>query len=281
MKKLLPYIALSPLLLAAHAAIAQQAPQHPAPQAPASPGVILVMPGNGGSSSPTPEELALMQQSREMYRDAARALYAGRYAEAEAEARESIALRPHSSGVDEEILAAALDAQGEDREALQQYQVVVEHVSGNPRNLLPYALLLLKSGQWAQAVVVYDQAVSQFPTGTSLAPVETHFSPDVPEPTALALALHIELGRLYNAGTSWGGETQNTEAMAEYTKALQLAPDSALTNYYYGVGWQRLTPAERAKFGTVQQAKAHLRKAEKVGNANIRAAAKKALKALG
>ena len=69
--------------------------------------------------------------------------------------------------------------------------------------------------------------------------------------------------------------------MVEYTKALQLAPDNALINYFYGVGWQKLSPTERAKFGTVQQAKAHLRKAEKVGNANVKAAALRALKALG
>lgn len=69
--------------------------------------------------------------------------------------------------------------------------------------------------------------------------------------------------------------------MAEYTKALQLAPDNALTNYFYGVGWQRLSPAERAKFGTAQQAKAALQKAVKVGDASVKTAARKALKAMG
>ena len=109
----------------------------------------------------------------------------------------------------------------------------------------------------------------------------SHFSPDVPEPAALATALHIARGMIYNATPDWAGEPQNTEAMAEYGKALQLAPDNALGNYFYGAGWQHLSPAERVKFGTLQQAKAHLRKAEKTGNAGVKAAAQKTLKELG
>ena len=277
MKKLLRYIALSPLLFAASAAIAQQMPQRPAQQAPAAPGVILVMPGSGGASSPTPEELALMQQTREMDSDAARALHAGRYAEAEAEARESIALRPHSAGVNEEVLAAALDAQGKDKEALRQYQTVVEHYDKQPRNLLPYAQLLLKSGQWAQAVAVYNEALPSL-GHEELEQITSHFSPDVPQPEALATAIHLERGQLYNAASDWAGEPQNTEAMAEYAKALQLAPDNALANYYYGVGWHKLSPAERIKFGHAAQAKAALTKAAQSDDSSVKKMAAEMLK---
>lgn len=181
-------------------------------------------------------------------------------------------------GIDEEVLAAALDAQGKDVEALQTYCHVVEQLDAHPENIIPYALLLLKSGQWKKAAVTYETAVAKFPSYTSLAPVDYHFSPDVPEPMALAVAIHIERGRIYNAGSNWAGETQNTEAMAEYGKALQLAPDNTIANYYYGVGWQRLSPAECTKFVSAQQAKAALTKAVKMGKGPVKIAAQKALR---
>ncbi len=210
--------------------------------------------------------------------DAAADLHLGNYAQAAAEAREALSL--NDDGVAAEVLAAALEGQGKDREALEAYQTVVEHYDKHPRNLLPYAQLLLKSGQWAQAVAVYNQALPLLSDG-ELEKETSAFSPDVPEPLALETALHLERGQIYNDTMGWAGDTQNKEAMKEYKKALQLAPDNALTNYFYGVGWQKLTPTERAKFGTVQQAKAHLQKAEKVGNANVKAAATKVLKTLG
>lgn len=102
----------------------------------------------------------------------------------------------------------------------------------------------------------------------------------MPEPTALATAIHITRGLVYNATPDWAGDSQNKEAAAEYGKALQLAPDSPLTNYYYyyGVGWQQLSPAERAKIGNIQQAKAALRKAVLLGKGDVKKAAQRALK---
>ena len=67
------------------------------------------------------------------------------------------------------------------------------------------------------------------------------------------------------------------EAFAEYGKALQLAPDSDLANYYYGVGWNNLSPAERKQFGSFQQAKAALEKAVKLAKGPLKVKAQKAL----
>ena len=218
-------------------------------------------------------------EAQQLAHDAAVNLHVGRYAQAEIEARQSLALNS-GNGVPAEILAATLEAQGKDQEALEQYQKVVEHYDKQSRNLLPYAQLLLKSGKWAEAVAVYNQALPSL-GDDELEKRTSHFSPDVAEPLALEIALHLERGQIYNGTRGWAGDTQNTEAMAEYGKALQLAPNNALTNYYYGAGWQKLSPTERTKFGTVQQAKTHLQKAVKTGNADVKAAAQKALKELG
>jgi len=225
----------------------------------------------------TPEQQAIMEKAVLLTHDAAASLHAGFYAQAEKEARQALSL--DDFGVPDEVLAAALDAEGKDREALQAYRTVVEHYDVQPRNLLPYSLLLLKSGQWGQAVTVYNQAIAQF-SQKYLLRVNSHFSPDVPEPAALAVALHIARGLTYEAASDWAGESQHKEMMAEFSKALQLAPDADLANYYYGFGWQHLDPKERAKIGSIQQAKAALQKAILLGNGDLKKAAEKALKDL-
>lgn len=240
----------------------------------------------------SPQSRASASYAGQLNQDAAAALHSGRYADAESDAQESIQASPIFCGVPKEILAESLDAQGRSQEALQVYKTIIKRFDRQPRNLLPYAQLLLKSGQWTEALAVYNQALPHLPDIGShpetpvvhdgdLMRANSHFSADVPEPAALATALHIARGMVYNVTPSWVGEAQDTEAMAEYGKALQLAPNNALTNYYYGAGWQKLSPTERTKFGTVQQAKAALQKAEKTGNAGVKAAAQKALKELG
>ena len=227
----------------------------------------------------TPEEEAVMQKAVTLTHDAASSLHAGRCLQAEKEARQALALGK-DSGESEEVLAAALDAQGKDQEALQAYRVmVVDEGAEYPRVLFPYALLLLKSGQSVQAVTIYNQAISQFPEKDPLR-VNSHFSPDVPEPAALVVALHIGRGVMYNAGDDWAGEDQHKEMMAEFGKALQLAPDADLANYYYGFGWERLNPKERARIGSIQQAKASLEKAILTGRADVKKAAQKTLRDL-
>ena len=240
---------------------------------------------------PTPEQVAANEQQGLLDRTAAASLHAGGYAQAEAEARQALSLGL-DSGVGQDVLAAALDAQGKTQEALQAYRAMLvdgkDGLEGQTRDLLPYALLLLKSGRWEQAVAVYNRALTQLPDvgahpetpilhDGEVIRANSHFSPDVPEPTALATAIHIARGLVYSTQEDWAHEPQNTEALAEYGKALQLAPASALANYYYGVGWQKLSPAERAKVGSVQQAKAALRKAVLLGKGDVKKAAQKAL----
>lgn len=207
---------------------------------------------------------------------AAADLHAGHYALAETEVRKALSVESFN-GVGQEVLAAALDAQGKDREALQAYQTVIEHVDGHARSLMPYALLLLKSGQWARAVTAYNQAAIPYIGQGELEVASSYFSADVREPTALAVAIHIERGQLYSEGCGWVKAPQNSEAVAEYAKALQLAPNSALTNYYYGSAWQKLSPTEQAKSGSATQARTALEKAVKLGKGRLKRAAQEAL----
>jgi len=240
----------------------------------------------------TPQQVAASEQQAALDRTAAASLHAGHYAQAEAEARQALSMGL-DSGIANEVLGAALDAQGKEQGALQVYHAWImeekDGPKGQARDLLPYALLLLKSGQWAQALAAYNAALPGLPSvgphretpivqDGEVMRANSHFSPDVPEPTALATAIHIARGLVYNASSDWAGESQNEEAAAEYGKALQLAPDSPLTNYYYGVGWQQLSPAERAKSGSEQQAKAALQKAVLLGKGDVKKAALKALK---
>ena len=231
--------------------------------------------GHAGWVDLPPEVIAANEKAAQLSRVAAASLHAGRYAQAEEESRQSLSFG-QNAGVANEVLAAALDAQGKEQEALQAYQDVVVHYDNQPRILLPYALLLLKSDQWEKAVATYNTAISRF-SESDLVRTNSHFSSDVLDPKALAVAIHIARGIIYNGSCNWAAESQNQEAMGEYQKALQLAPDSDLANYYYGSGWQQLSPEEQVKFATVQQARAALQKAVKYGKGDVKQAAKKAL----
>ena len=244
--------------------------------------------GGPNYQPPTAEQQAKAEQAGQLDQDAAAALHLGNSVQAEAAAREAISINSPDV-VASEVLAAALEAQGKDQEALQAYKTVVEHYDRQPRNLLPYAQLLLKSGQWAQAVAIYNEALPSLPDvgphperpivhDGDLITASSHFSPDVPEPAALATALHIARGMIYNSTTGWAGDSLDKEAMAEYGKALQATPDNALANYYYGVGWHKLSPTERVKFGNAEQAKAALKKAASLGDSDVKKMADETLK---
>ena len=203
---------------------------------------------------------------------AAEALAASQYTEAESDSQQAITLGL-DSGVAHEVLASALDAQGKDREALQAYYILVTdgqgHLGGQPRNLLPYALLLLKAGRWATAVAAYNKALPHLADG-KLMQTNSHFSAAVPEPTALATAIYLALGLTYDSGDDWAGHSQRDKALDEYAKALQLAPNSDLANYYYGYGLDQLGR-------TAQAAAVFQRTANTAASGAVRHAAKAAL----
>ena len=225
----------------------------------------------------TPEQQARRDREDLLVYSAARALHAGQYAQAEADARQDLALGD-ISGATREILAGALDGQGRTQEALQEYGRIVSKGATVPRTLLPYALLLLKTGQWAQAVAAYDQALPtaqqlkgvQIKDGLWLLRAGTQFSADAPDPVGLATAIHIGLGIIYDSSADSAHESQDEQALTEYKQALALMPDWALANYFYGYGLGEL--------GLRQQSVAAYQKASDLATGDVKTAADRALK---
>jgi len=224
----------------------------------------------GANPAPlTPAQKAKEDEKWRLDQAALAALDAGQYAEAEADAQQSISVGP-DSGLAQEFLAASLNAQGKTQEALQAYKVMADEGDVFPRNLVPYAVLLLKSGQWSQAATIYNKAL---PNLGDMIQANSHFSPDVPQPRELAVALHVAQGLTYIGDAGWGSHSRHEEAMGEFDQALRLAPDSALANYYYGFGWQHLDLKSHTRAANAQQAKAAFQKAAALGGADVKKAA--------
>ena len=221
----------------------------------------------------TPAMQALWDRENQLDHAAATALDAGQYAVAEVDARQVLSVAGYGDGEADEIFAESLDAQGLTQEALAAYQNPVLSQSDFPRDLLPYALLLLKAGDWPDALAAYEKAlpfVSQ--QNSSVYPHLSQaftFSPDDPQPTQLAAAIHAALGLTYDWECDWAGNPQTDKALAEYQQALQIAPGWDMANYYYADFLQR--------HGRTTQAQAAFIKTLKIGHGGVRVAARKAL----
>jgi tetratricopeptide (TPR) repeat protein len=196
------------------------------------------------------------------------ALHTGRYSEAELYARHVITMTHGYDPLAPELLAFALDAQDRTKEALDAYKLLADRGGDFPRILLPYARLLLQTGQWAQAVVVYNKQLPNLSLG-DLVRANSHFSPDTQRPEELATAIQIAQGLTCTAGEGWGLHSQDEEAMEHFHQAAALEPSSPLTNYYLGYGLKRL--------GRQAEAQAAFRKAATLGQGDVKAAAEKEL----
>lgn len=216
----------------------------------------------------TPAELAALKEQNSLNEAATAALDAGQYAEAESDARQSMAIG-QPAGIAHELLAQALDAQGKSQEALETYQQMADVGDVEPRNMLPYALLSLKAGHWAQAVAAYNKQLPYLSDG-KLMNTNSHFSPDVSQPKELETAIHIGLGLTDDwRGYSWTLHSRE-QTLAQFQQALALEPNSSLANLYYGRALRRL--------GRKAEAQAAFTKAASTAQGDVKAAAEEALK---
>jgi tetratricopeptide (TPR) repeat protein len=219
----------------------------------------------------TPAGKAKLAETSQLDQAATAAMNAGNYAEAETDARQSIQVGP-DSGIAQNVLAAALDAQGKTQEALQAYKTNFDLGAVSPSDVLPYALLLLKSGQWAQAVEIYNRQLPYDGGDGALVQDYSDFNPDVPRPMDMETAIHIGLGLELGWYEYHGTYQERTQqALAQFQKALTLEPDAPLANYYYGYGLRRM--------GHWKDAQVAFKKAAALdqGNGDVKAAAEKAL----
>ncbi len=208
------------------------------------------------------------------------ALNAGDFTAAEADFSASVS--SHPDGYTYLGLAEALTGQGKTAQALQSYEAIfhpdAHHAWGGTYMLrvhLEYALLLNQTGRWAEALNQYQAALPDLPARNMPQP-DFVFVPATPRPVELEASARIGLG-LYD---TWNGEGDNNgQAMHEYTKALQLQPNWAVANYYYGYGWQHLDLKGRARAAYAPQAKAALQKAASLGGGDVKKNAEEALKA--
>src|SRR3569833_969651 len=173
-----------------------------------------------------------------------KALCNGKNAEAEADARQALALRV-STGQAEVLLAQALDAQGKEADALQEYRAIVD--AGDPRreDLLAYTQLLLKASEWPNAVRAYTKAIPQLTPevaaraksgsvpDTFLLQQAHDFTVDKPRTIEFPAAAHTALGLLFSEHSDWEGRTQDDKAMEHYKLALLLVPQSEVLKHYY------------------------------------------------
>jgi TPR repeat protein len=143
----------------------------------------------------------------------------------------------------ESVLAYSLKAEGKDQDALNEYGQMYARGDWNGGDLLQYAQLLLKHGQWSNAVDVYQKAVkdvgSDVTKGRELLLAESDFSHDDPQPKELEADIHIAMGMRGDLPSDLAGKYRPERSLAEYKKALDLESDSGLARLAYAKGLMR------------------------------------------
>ena len=224
----------------------------------------------------SPAEVAGDQQSGKLVEQGEALLDAGNPLAAEESFRAALALRSWNAAADPG-LAEALTLQGKTAEALQVYRALIYQYPRNlssaaqeMRTVMGFAMLLSRTGQWREAVAVYEKALPETRFGDA-PKLDVHFDPNMPMSTQLQVMGHVAIGLQYF------GSGRDKEAFTEFERSLRLDPDSVFANYYYGYSWGAMMPSDKAKFGSFQQAKTALEKAVKLAKGPLKDKAQKAL----
>ena len=173
-------------------------------------------------------------------------------------------------------LAEALKSEGKPEEAIHVYRALFYNsrsastAAQDPLHLMNFALLLNETGHWQEAVSIYEKGLPDSADAEVLK-AAGRFDPSLPMPDQMEALAHVA------RGIEYGRYGDSGDAMSEYERAMVRTPDLSVVNYYYGWGWQRLSPDERSRYGTEQQAKVALLKAVRIGKGDVKKAAQKAL----
>jgi tetratricopeptide (TPR) repeat protein len=172
--------------------------------------VILPMP---------PAEKAAYDAASQLVDAAFAALDAGKYAEAEADVKQSMSLYP--LGLFQlRPIASALDALGKKGEAIKVYAQFADASAAQPIETLPYALLLVKSGQYTHALKIYENALphvgSELTNGNELLSEDGDFTPEVPQPRALETDIRIAMGFVGEDDYRISGKDSRDKSVGEF-----------------------------------------------------------------
>ena len=253
-----------------------------------------------GHGFQTPQERAKMEATRtrlnEIEHTASEALRSGDFPTAEAAYRNLIEADPFSRD-SHYGLGDALAGQGRAADAIAAYRIDIymplnadESLNGIPvtessrgkmigcknqtvaTSWMRCALLLSQSGQGAEAVVLYNQALPRVP-GLSEPGLKLSLDSNMPAPETFQAAAHVALGLCITFDSS----PDHERAMSEFDAARRLRPASPLTNYYYGYGWQHLGLKSAARAATAAQAQAAFQQVAASGGGGVKKAAEEAL----
>ncbi len=205
------------------------------------------------------------QQSNADVKEGQIAFVIGRWDAAEADFRHAVQMNP--ANPDALVgLAKTLEVEGKNAQSISVYRYLLNpkphwgtSLEGDPVLRMHFCLLLAGDGQWAEAMSVYNNTLARVSLGPSFPAITVPFNPDAPNLTFFQTMVHLRLGIVYS------GMAENAQAFSEYQTAHNLQPEMAVTNYYYGTGWQQLNPKDKATIGNAAQAKAALEKASKMG----------------
>ncbi len=157
-------------------------------------------------------------------------------------------------------LAEALGSQNKTSEAIEVYRLLLSPVnvtrnncSGDPLFMMNFAALLNQTGQYDEAARIAGKALAG-DSDSMFMLSQLRFDPKNPRQDQFQAAVFVLQGFRY------GSDGENKSAMGEYEKAMRIAPDLEVAYYYYGLGRQKLSPAERKQYVTAQQAKTALKK---------------------
>jgi tetratricopeptide (TPR) repeat protein len=194
-----------------------------------------------GAKPLTPAQDAAFQKACKLREQSIVALDAGKYALAISDAQQMLAMgMPPHDATAETVIAYSLVSQGKDQDALNEYGQMYSRGDWDGGDLLQYARLLLKHGQWSNAVDVYKKAVlnvgEDVAKGHELLLADSAFSHDDPQPKELEADIDIAIGMRGDLVSGLARKYRPERSLAEFKKALDLEPDSPLAKLAYAGG---------------------------------------------
>jgi len=207
-------------------------------------GQVSIVKGGPNSGLPiTAADRAKDEQANFLGMESAEDFYHSAFAAAESDAKQSLALGggPGTAAI---FLPLALAGQGKDDAAMKDYAQLEASRHTEPEILLPYASLLLKHGQYSQALEAYQKAVPRVSyttiEGKEVLADSSVFDSRREEPGRLEANIDVYLG-LVGVYCGFGTKHYSPERqMAEFKKALDLEPGAPLTNLAYAYGLKQL-----------------------------------------